>query len=112
MHEFSAGFKQKIEFYLPCFSHLLSGMMNNKWTIIIGILSAVTLLSMCTLAIILLRRNRARKASEENPKAVSKTLSAHKSFSVQNKYRERMEGETNSIYVLKCINLDRERESS
>ncbi|KAM7487273.1 hypothetical protein LguiB_024757 [Lonicera macranthoides] len=67
------------------------GMMNNKWTIIIGILSAVTLLSMGTLAIILLRRNRAQKAGEENPKAVSKTLSAHKSFSVQNKYRERME---------------------
>ncbi|PIA29311.1 hypothetical protein AQUCO_06100081v1 [Aquilegia coerulea] len=44
------------------------------WHIIIGILSSVTLISMGTLIVILLRRKRARQLNEEDPKAVSKTI--------------------------------------
>ncbi|KAI3467567.1 hypothetical protein Pfo_024230 [Paulownia fortunei] len=67
----------------------------HKWTIIIGLLSAVTLLSMCTLAIILLRKNRSQEQNEEDPKAFSKNLSA-KSHSLQKQYphKEKMEDMT------------------
>ncbi|KAK1381503.1 Exopolysaccharide receptor [Heracleum sosnowskyi] len=63
---------------------------NHKWVIIIGVLAAATVLSICTLAIILLRRHRSQNYKEEDLKAnVSKTMSAHKSFSLQNKHLQR-----------------------
>ncbi|KAK9934610.1 hypothetical protein M0R45_021747 [Rubus argutus] len=55
----------------------------HKWAILVGILSAVTLLSLSTLILLLFRR-KAAEESVEVPKAVSKTLSANKSFSLQN----------------------------
>ncbi|KAL8106344.1 hypothetical protein AgCh_029939 [Apium graveolens] len=66
------------------------GGHDHKWVIIIGVLAAATLLSICTLAIILLRRRRSREYNEEDLKVqVSKTMSAHKSFSLQNKNLQR-----------------------
>ncbi|XP_063939366.1 lysM domain receptor-like kinase 3 isoform X1 [Daucus carota subsp. sativus] len=63
---------------------------SHKWVIIVGVLAAASLLSICTLAIILVRRQRSRKYNEEDLKAhVSKTMSAHKSFSLQNKFLQR-----------------------
>ncbi|KAK8310498.1 hypothetical protein V6Z12_D02G190100 [Gossypium hirsutum] len=55
-----------------------------KWTIIIVILSAVTLFSMIALLIILVRR-KAQQMSEEDPKPVSKSISA-RAFSLQNSF--------------------------
>ncbi|KAF8399752.1 hypothetical protein HHK36_015623 [Tetracentron sinense] len=60
--------------------------MKHKWSIIIGILSAVTLFSMGTLIVIILRRNRTRNNTEEDPKAVSKSLSSKRTSSMQNQY--------------------------
>ncbi|KAF2301646.1 hypothetical protein GH714_028471 [Hevea brasiliensis] len=51
------------------------------WTIIIGILSAVTLLLMTTLIIIFLRRKGSNQNSSEDPKAVSKSMSTTKGLS-------------------------------
>ncbi|KAA8529615.1 hypothetical protein F0562_034285 [Nyssa sinensis] len=82
---------------MPMGKNGVSTGRGHKWTIIIGVLSAVTLLSMCTLAIILLRIKRSRKNSLENPKAtVSKSLRSNKSLSLQNQYqyKENTEGQT------------------
>ncbi|KAJ7953571.1 LysM receptor kinase [Quillaja saponaria] len=67
-----------------------------KWTIIIGILSTVTLLSMISLTIILIRRKRASKNSEEDPKAISKNAISNRAFSFKNHYlhKENMEDMT------------------
>ncbi|KAK9276192.1 hypothetical protein L1049_005723 [Liquidambar formosana] len=67
-----------------------------KWTVIIGVLSTVTLLSMSALIVILLRKNRFQQNSEEDPKAVSKILSAKRTFSLQNQHlhNENMEDVT------------------
>ncbi|KAL2519586.1 LysM domain receptor-like kinase 3 [Abeliophyllum distichum] len=64
-----------------------------EWTVIIGILAAVSLLSLCTLAIILTRRKRSQGCIEEDPKALSKTLSTNKSHSLQKRctHKEKME---------------------
>ncbi|KAL8035873.1 hypothetical protein ABFX02_12G123600 [Erythranthe guttata] len=64
----------------------------HKWMIIVGILSCVTILTVCTLAIILLRRNKSRKRIVEDPKAFSKNSST-KSHSLKKQYtcREKME---------------------
>ncbi|CAI9785144.1 unnamed protein product [Fraxinus pennsylvanica] len=63
------------------------------WTIIIGVLATVTLLTMFTLAIILIRRKRCQQYIEEDPKAISKTLSTNKTHSYQKQYtnKEKME---------------------
>ncbi|KAK3028187.1 hypothetical protein RJ639_039470 [Escallonia herrerae] len=92
---------------------------SHKWTIIICILAAVTLLSMCTLAIIVLGRKRSRKGSEEDPKAISKTFSTKKSFSMQNQHlhteiMEGFESERPVVYSLEdiaeaTINFDESR---
>ncbi|XP_073057611.1 lysM domain receptor-like kinase 3 [Primulina eburnea] len=58
----------------------------HRGTIIIAILSAVTLLSMCTLAIILFRRKKSKAQNKEDPEAFSKTVSAHKSGSLKKQY--------------------------
>ncbi|WJZ80762.1 hypothetical protein VitviT2T_000653 [Vitis vinifera] len=57
----------------------------HKWAIIISILAAVTVLSISTLIIIVLRRNRSQKNSEEDPK-VSKSLSSNRTFSFRNQH--------------------------
>lgn len=54
---------------------------------------------MCTLAIIILRQSRSEKDIEEDPKAVSKSLTAHKSFSLQNQYLQK-EGLEGQIYLI------------
>ncbi|KAF8408285.1 hypothetical protein HHK36_007434 [Tetracentron sinense] len=61
----------------------------HKWEITLGILSAVTLVSMGTLIIFLFRKNRIRKNSEEDPKAVTKSLSAERTSSLQCQYLHR-----------------------
>ncbi|KAK6160223.1 hypothetical protein DH2020_003604 [Rehmannia glutinosa] len=65
----------------------------HKWTIIIGVLSVVTLLSICTLAIIILRKNRSQRQNEENPKAFSNNLSTKSQYSSrkQNTHKQNME---------------------
>lgn len=88
----------KVLYCLPCFSHTGNGM-KHKWTIIIGVLSAATLFSMCTLAIIVLGRSRSRKYIEEDPKAVLKSSAAHKSYSWQKQYLQK-EGLEGQIYLI------------
>ncbi|XP_057495609.1 lysM domain receptor-like kinase 3 [Actinidia eriantha] len=68
----------------------------HKWTILVGILSAVALLLLCTLAIILFMRNRYRKNSEKDMKTMSKSFTAGKLSSLQRQYtrKERMEDVT------------------
>ncbi|KAF5193365.1 Lysm domain receptor-like kinase [Thalictrum thalictroides] len=56
------------------------------WHIIIAILSSVTLISMGALIAILLRQKRARQLNEEDPKAVSKTISSRRTNSCQSQY--------------------------
>ncbi|XWS69053.1 hypothetical protein CRYUN_Cryun04dG0146800 [Craigia yunnanensis] len=55
-----------------------------KWTIIIAIISAITLFSTIALLIILIRRKKARM-TEEDPRPVSKSMSA-RAFSLQNQF--------------------------
>lgn len=76
---------------MPCF---LSSGSRHKWAILVGILSAVTLLSLSTFILLLFRRKVAEE-SVEVPKAVSKTLSANKSFSRHNQliHKQYMEGQ-------------------
>ncbi|KAI7998555.1 LysM domain receptor-like kinase 3 [Camellia lanceoleosa] len=65
----------------------------HKWTIVVGILSAVALLSACTLAMIFFRRKMYQKNSEKNSKLVSKSSTANKFFSSQSQFlhKEKME---------------------
>ncbi|KAK3223441.1 hypothetical protein Dsin_010466 [Dipteronia sinensis] len=53
----------------------MKGMSRSEWFVVIGVLSAATLLSMITLTIILLRRKQSRQNIEEDPKTASKILS-------------------------------------
>lgn len=79
---------------------------HKKWPVIIGILSAVTLMSIATLLIILLRQRRARQLSEEDPKAVSKALSSKRTNSLQSYCNEDMtafESERPAIYSIDDI---------
>ncbi|KAF9605867.1 hypothetical protein IFM89_019126 [Coptis chinensis] len=64
----------------------LSKGRRKKWPMIIGILSSATLISIGTLLILLLKRKRARELSEEDPKAVSKTISSRRTNSLQSQY--------------------------
>ncbi|KAG8366081.1 hypothetical protein BUALT_Bualt17G0038800 [Buddleja alternifolia] len=57
--------------------------MAHKWTIIISLLSAITILSICTLAIILINKKKRQGKNEEDPKAFSKNLITNKSHSLQ-----------------------------
>ncbi|XP_011086616.1 lysM domain receptor-like kinase 3 isoform X2 [Sesamum indicum] len=57
----------------------------HKWMIIVSLLASVTLLCMCTLGIILLRRKRIQRLKEEDPKAFAKNLSS-KAQSLQKQY--------------------------
>ncbi|KZV52683.1 lysM domain receptor-like kinase 3 [Dorcoceras hygrometricum] len=58
----------------------------HRETIIVTILSAVTLLSICTLAIILFWRKKNKAHNKEVPEAFSKNLSAQKSDSLKKQY--------------------------
>ncbi|XP_075101224.1 lysM domain receptor-like kinase 3 isoform X1 [Nicotiana tabacum] len=58
----------------------------HKWTILVGILSAVTVLSMCTVMIFIIRRNRLQKRAKEDRAAISKSLSTNKTMSLQRQY--------------------------
>ncbi|PIN09985.1 Serine/threonine protein kinase [Handroanthus impetiginosus] len=69
----------------------------HKWTIIIAVLASATLLSMFTLAIILVRKNRSKTHKEEDSKAFSKNMST-KSSSLQKHYyppKEKIQDITN-----------------
>ncbi|KAI6694878.1 hypothetical protein NL676_022588 [Syzygium grande] len=59
--------------------------IKHKWTIVVGTLSAVLLISVLALIIIVGRRLSCQDAKED-PKAVSKTLSANKAYSFHNQY--------------------------
>ncbi|KAK2636572.1 hypothetical protein Ddye_031364 [Dipteronia dyeriana] len=74
----------------------MKGMSRREWFIVIGILSAATLLSMITLTIILLRRKKSRQNIEEDPKTASKVLSySNRNYSFQNKlHKEQFEDAT------------------
>ncbi|CAK7332599.1 unnamed protein product [Dovyalis caffra] len=57
------------------------------WTIIVGVLSALTALSIITLLILLFKRKRCQLKREEDLKPVSKSMSTNKAFSLQNLYK-------------------------
>ncbi|MCE0482105.1 hypothetical protein HAX54_040507 [Datura stramonium] len=61
----------------------------HKWAVLIGILSAVTVLSMCTVIVFILRRNRLQRRSKEDPAAISKSFSTKKTMSLQKQYMYR-----------------------
>lgn len=74
----------------------------HKWKIIIGILASVTLLSVIALIVVFLRRNKSQQNSVEDPKVVSKTMSANRTISMQNQYlyKENMEGQiSDTLYI-------------
>ncbi|KAK1577891.1 hypothetical protein Q3G72_025758 [Acer saccharum] len=72
----------------------MKGMSRRAWFVVIGILSAATLLSIITLTIILLRRKKSKQNIEEDPKTASKILSySNRTSSFQNQlHKEQFEG--------------------
>ncbi|XP_047269848.1 lysM domain receptor-like kinase 3 [Capsicum annuum] len=58
----------------------------HKWTILVGIVSAVTVLSMCTVMMFILRRNRLHRRAKEDAAAISKSFSTKKTTSLQKQY--------------------------
>ncbi|AES96123.2 putative protein kinase RLK-Pelle-LysM family [Medicago truncatula] len=68
----------------------------HKWVIIIGILVSVTLLSVITLIIFILRRNKAYETSKYDPKTVSKRSFGNRTISLRNHefHKEYMEDAT------------------
>ncbi|KAH7570348.1 hypothetical protein JRO89_XS05G0091100 [Xanthoceras sorbifolium] len=70
--------------------------IRHEWIIVIGILSAVTLLSIITLIIILLGRKKSRRNIEEDPKAASRSWSySNRAFSLQKQlHKEHIEDVT------------------
>lgn len=73
---------------------LYADLKHHHWTIIVGILSTVAVLSICTLLVILFRRKRPERNREENQRAFSKNISVNKSCSLKKQYtdKENMEG--------------------
>lgn len=67
----------------------------HQWTIIVGILSIVTVLSVCTLLIFLFGRKKSKGNNQEDPRAFSKTVSANRSYSSKKQYQntENLEGD-------------------
>lgn len=59
---------------------------------IIGILAGVTLLSIITMIILILRRNRAYETSKDDPNAVSKRSISNRTISIKNPNLHYMEG--------------------
>ncbi|KAH0662916.1 hypothetical protein KY284_027847 [Solanum tuberosum] len=58
----------------------------HKWMVLVGILSAVTVLSICTVIVFILRRNRLQRRVKEDAAAVSKSFSTKKTMSLQKQY--------------------------
>ncbi|XP_059299875.1 lysM domain receptor-like kinase 3 [Lycium ferocissimum] len=58
----------------------------HKWTVLVGILSAVTVLSICTVMIFIHRRKRWQRRNKKDPAAISKSFSTKKTMSLQKKY--------------------------
>ncbi|KAJ8563196.1 hypothetical protein K7X08_031648 [Anisodus acutangulus] len=81
--------------YVPMFKNGVSALPSStagkmhkthKWTVLVGILSAVTVLSICTMMMFILRRNRLQRRAKEDPAAISKTFSTKKTMSLQKQY--------------------------
>ncbi|CAN4100397.1 unnamed protein product [Withania somnifera] len=79
--------------YVPMYKNGVPALPNtgkmqkaHKWTILVGILSAVTVLSVCTVMMFILRRNRLQRRHKENPGAISKSFSTKKTMSLQKQY--------------------------
>lgn len=91
--EFNRSYRNLVQ--LPYFLLLSPGWKHKKMIIIIIVLAAVAMLSLAALLAVLLKRERSKQKSEEDPKAISKTLSA-KSFSLQKHFinNENMQGQT------------------
>ncbi|KAL3835597.1 hypothetical protein ACJIZ3_010333 [Penstemon smallii] len=78
--------------------------MVHKWTIIIGLLSVVTLFSICALTVIILRKKRSQGQNHgEDPKAFSKNLSTKKSHSLQKEDITVFESEKPTLYSIEEI---------
>lgn len=95
-HHFSFIYPASVDPLIHHFPyHFFAGAIKvHKWILVVGLLSAVTLLSICTLAIILVRRNRSRRLNEEDPKSISKNSST-RTHSLHRQYTHRdMEGQT------------------
>lgn len=92
---FNQGKADVVLYNLPCFCRLSPGRIW-KWPVIIGTLSAVTLLSMSTLIIVLLRRQKSQQY-EEDPRAVAKSSSANRISLFQSQYPDKgnIEGQIN-----------------
>lgn len=77
-----------------CFGFLLFAEKKHMWVTIVGILVGVTLLSIITVIILILRRNRAYETSKDDPNAVSKRSIANRTASLRNRdfHKEYMEG--------------------
>jgi len=69
--------------------------------VLVGILSAVTVLSICTVIVFILRRNRLQRRVKEDAAAVSKSFSTKKTMSLQKQYmyKDHTEGLLFSIYL-------------
>ncbi|KAK6787647.1 hypothetical protein RDI58_016172 [Solanum bulbocastanum] len=78
----------EIDFSLLHFTHHSTGKNHkaHKWMVLVGILSAVTVLSICTVIILILRRNRLQRRVKEDAAAVSKSFSTKKTMSLQKQY--------------------------
>lgn len=77
---------------LACFGFLLFADRKQKWVIIIGILVSVTLLSVITLIILILRSSKADETRKDDPNAFSKRSIANRTASLRNFHKEYMEG--------------------
>ncbi|KAK6930977.1 Serine-threonine/tyrosine-protein kinase, catalytic domain [Dillenia turbinata] len=75
-----------------------TGKKNHKWTIILGLVASFAVLSMCTVLVILLRRKKYHKDSEEDPKSVSKSTSTNRTFSSRRQNLQKAQMEDVSIF--------------
>ncbi|XP_027773759.1 lysM domain receptor-like kinase 3 [Solanum pennellii] len=71
---------------LPSTGKLYLNHKAHKWMVLVGILSAVTVLSICTVIVFILRRNRLQRRTKEDAAAVSKSFSTKKTMSLQKQY--------------------------
>lgn len=89
---------------LPLVSTLLAEKKHNKWTtIIIGILGGMTLLSIVTTIILILRRNKVDKISIEDSRLISGRSIANKTISSKySLHKEFVEGNLKCSFRNKC----------
>nr|XP_027099333.1 lysM domain receptor-like kinase 3 [Coffea arabica] len=82
-----------------------------EWKIAVSILAVVTMLSVCTLLVILLRRKRPQRNSGEDPKMFSKSITSNKSYSLHKHFQSKgnseditaIESEKPVVYTLEEI---------